>query len=163
MRFKVFSLNTIKCMTTLHFADQTTLFSFVLETVDYLWTLNSLWRVMNSSKPLRTSNADDIQALRDGLEYFRDWYGTAGDTCISKVTYNNLQCAVEGLLTFVEMVDSPSFQHKHPGSYVVPRRISQDPVESHFSKHRSMAGGGSHPTYMQYVGNNETIMANLAN
>ena len=53
-----------------------------------------------------------------------------------------LQVSINDLKALLQFVESPLFQSKYPDNhYIIPKRISQDVVESFFSVQRQSCGG----------------------
>ena len=62
-----------------------------------------------------------------------------------------LQVSINGFKSLVQFIESPLFQSNYPGNhYTIPKRISQDVVESFFSIQRQSCGGTNNMTAYTY-------------
>ena len=70
-----------------------------------------------------------------------------------------LQVAINGFKSLVQYTDSAIFQSMYPGNhYIIPKRISQDVVESFFSIQRQACGGTTNMTAFTYGYNINSIL-----
>ena len=71
-----------------------------------------------------------------------------------------LQVSINGFKSLVQFIESPLFQSKYPGNhYIIPKRISQDVVESFFSIQRQSCGGTNNMTAYTYGYNISSTIA----
>ena len=71
-----------------------------------------------------------------------------------------LQVSINGFNSLVQFVESPLFQSKYPDNhYIIPKRISQDVVESFFSVQRQSCGGTTNMTAYTYGYNISSTLA----
>jgi hypothetical protein len=71
-----------------------------------------------------------------------------------------LQVSINGFKSLVQFIESPLFQSKYPGNhYIIPKRISQDVVESFFSVQRQSCGGTNYMTAYTYGYNISSTLA----
>lgn len=108
-------------------------------------------------------NDSRINELLRCADFFSSWYASSPGQSISVNNIFALRACVTGFLTILEVTFSTEMQAKFPGVYIIPKQISQDVVESYFSRVRSMAGDGGHMTEHTYAYLCETMMAKMSN
>lgn len=131
---------------------------YISGTVQYLQHMRGIHEIMNSTVPIRS-----IHDLKLHAQFFDEWFIADPARSISKGTIFALRASTLGFLKILELTFSEQMQYFHPGVYIVPKQISQDVVESYFSRVRSMAGDGGHMTQQTYGYLCETIMAMKSN
>ena len=66
-------------------------------------------------------------------------------------TFDGVCLAINELCALIDYFSEPQFQEKHGrGAFIIPKRISQDIVESYFSLQRSSCGGNTNMTAYTY-------------
>lgn len=66
---------------------------------------------------------------------------------------------MHGFTELTKYIASETFKERHGDCYVIPKRISQDCVESFFSVQRQMCGGNSNMTAFSYGYNLNGILS----
>ena len=78
---------------------------------------------------------------------------------ISWQTHEDINLTVNGFCGLTAHLCQPSFTSQHfAGHFIIPKRLSQDIIESHFSQQRGGCGGNQNMTAYAYSYNNQRLM-----
>ncbi|XP_028407341.1 uncharacterized protein LOC114529968 [Dendronephthya gigantea] len=130
-------------------------------TQQFISNCDALWNVFNDTKPLSSLEDTRIKALDDVLDFFKSWknelasiYALKSEISshfISWQTMFDIQVTINGFKALVKFIGTPEFRSLHGSPpYIIPKRISQDIVESFFSMQRQACGGTNNMTAYTY-------------
>ena len=136
----------------------------------YLQQCTTLMEVFQSNEPLRLPEDDRLKQLKEVKEWFVSWRDHVRITYLNKQvrakrfvawqTFEDLCMAVDGLSALIDHVVKLPFVAKYGGGFfVIPKRLSQDIVESYFSLQRSSCGGNMNMTGYVYGNNAQSIIS----
>ena len=127
----------------------------------YLKQCQTLLEVFQSTEPLKLPEDKRLQQLRDVKKWFTAWREDVRHAYLDKAirarrftawqTFEDLCLTVNGLCGFIDHIVHLRFVAKYGGGlFVIPKRLSQDIVESYFSLQRSSCGGNTNMTGYVY-------------
>ena len=140
-----------------------------VETRQYLNKCSTILSVFNSAEPLRLPEDERITQLEEVKVWFTEWKRDVAVKFLDKSerqqrfiawqTFEDLCLTINGLHKFLDYITSLQFLAKHGGGrFVIPKRLSQDIVESYFSLQRSSCGGNTNMTAATYGSNAQSLI-----
>ena len=135
----------------------------------YLHNSRKLFSCFMSDKPLSSPNDAQLLEIKDVKDWFTGWKSGLRDLYpqgkevssrfISWQTFDDVCMTVDGLCALIEYIASEQFHVLHgPGYYIVPKRLNQNIIESHFSMRRAACGGSTNMTAVTYAYNNQRLI-----
>ena len=124
---------------------------------------------LRSTDPVRRITDLTIVELRSAQQWFNRWLdqlrndyperSQRGPHFISWQTHEDINLTVNGFCGLIAHLCQPSFTSQHfAGHFIIPKRLSQDIIESHFSQQRGGCGGNQNMTAYAYSYNNQRLM-----
>ena len=122
-----------------------------------------------STEPLIYPHDERLKSLVKVRDWFTTWKNELSVEYLDKKeraqrfvawqTYEDICLAVNGLFGLTDYVTDLRFLAKHGGgAFIIPKRISQDIVESYFSLRRSACGSNSNMTAFAYGNNTQHLI-----
>ncbi|CAC5390213.1 unnamed protein product [Mytilus coruscus] len=120
-----------------------------------------LFNIFNSENSINSNNDPRIKQLDDIRAWFLKWENDIENKYImpSEVQKHNISwqtrqdvhLTISAFLDLIKYISSEQCQTMYPSKpYIIPKRLSQDIVESWFSQQRACCGSSREPTVMQY-------------
>ena len=134
----------------------------------YIENAGKLFDVFMSSDPLGSEDDARLAELKVALGWFSSWKEDLQENFQDKFerarrlvawqTYD-ICFSVNGLCDMIRYLSENEFISNHgPHYYILPKRLSQDILESHFSQQRGACGGSSNITAHTYSYNNQRLI-----
>lgn len=140
-----------------------------IATRQYLEKCRILMEVFTSTEPLKYPHDGRIRQIKKVKEWFVDWHENVRISYLDKTerhqrfvawqTYEDLRLAVNGLSALIDHITELKFIAQYgSGFFVIPRRLSQDILESYFSIQRASGGGNTNMTAYSYGHNTQHLI-----
>ena len=135
----------------------------------YLSESRKLLDVFRSTAPLGKVIDERIGQLQSAGDWFTSWLAQlrgqypnrkeCAKHFVAWQTYDDICLSVNGLSDPVQHFNSDAFTARHRRNhFIIPKRLSQDIVESHFSQQRAACGGNTNMTAYAYSYNNQRLI-----
>ena len=133
-----------------------------MSTQKFLLMCEKFWNVFNSDVPLRSTQDDRISVVTQIEIFLQQWVqqlshsfnskSARRDHFMSWQTLEDLTLSLATLKALINYIKNDNFFTNKFGRdlYIIPKRISQDFVESFFSKQRQSCGGTQNMTAYTY-------------
>ena len=131
-------------------------------TQKFLSICEQFWYVFNSEYPLRSAQDHRIDIITEIEDFLQQWVQQLTNTFLSKSarrdhfmswqTLEDLKLTLAAMKAFIKYIEDDEDFNNNVGRnlYIIPKRISQDFVESFFSKQRQSCGGTQNMTAFTY-------------